>query len=186
MSDSPGPRATSSDAPLASRRLVVGLLVVIAVLGGLLAYLFTQASATDPEEVARYLRERSGTVADRATEVIGALMTYDADSVEGQRDVLDDLTTGEFAAQYEELLGGGLDEVLAQTGARSKGEIASGPDISFTSATKAIALARVVQEVSSDENPGGRTIFYVMRITFTTTNEQWLAERLEILSQQST
>ena len=186
MSDLHAHSAPSSDTPSSSRRLVIGLLVVIAVLGGLLAYVFTQASDTDPEEVARYLRERSGTVSDRATEVIDALMTYDAGSVEGQRDVLEELTTGEFAEQYEELLGGGLDEVLAETGASSEGEIASGPDISFTSPTKALALARVVQEVSSAENPGGRTIFYVMRITFTETNDEWLAERLEILSQQST
>ena len=186
MSDSPAPSASPPRTPRASQRLIIGLLVVIAVLGGLLAYLFTQASETDPGEVARYLRERSGTVADRATEVINALMTYNAGSVEGQRDVLEELTSGEFAEQYEELLGGGLDEVLAETGASSEGEIASGPDISFTSPTKALALARVVQEVSSDENPAGRTIFYVMRITFTDTNDEGLAERLVILSQQST
>ena len=154
-------------------------------MAGLLAYLYSESSKTDPEEVARYLRERSGTVSDAATEVIGALMTYDAGSVEDQRDTLDDLTTGEFATQYEELLGGGLDDVLADTGANSEGEIVSGPDISFTSATKAVSLARVVQEVSSNQNPTGRTIFYVMRITFTETNDTWLAERLEILSQQS-
>ena len=154
-------------------------------MAGLLAYLFSQSSQTDPEEVARYLRERSGTVSDAATEVIGALMTYDATTVEEQKDTLEDLTTGEFATQYEELLGGGLDEVLADTGASSEGEIVTGPDISFTSATKAVSLARVVQEVSSDQNPDGRTIFYVMRITFTETNNTWLAEELEILSQQS-
>lgn len=161
------------------------LLAMVAVMAGLLAYLFSQSSQTDPEEVARYLRERSGTVSDAATEVIGALMTYDATTVEEQKDTLEDLTTGEFATQYEELLGGGLDEVLADTGASSEGEIVTGPDISFTSATKAISLARVVQEVSSDQNPDGRTIFYVMRVTFTETNNTWLAEELEILSQQS-
>ena len=154
-------------------------------MAGLLVYLSGEASKTDPEEVARYLRERSGTVADSATEVIDALMNYDAESVDAQRGTLDELTTGEFATQYEELLGGGLDDVLAETGAKSEGEIASGPDISFTSATKAVALARVVQEVSSNQQPTGRTIFYVMRITFTETNDTWLAERLEILSQQS-
>jgi hypothetical protein len=176
----------SPEKPGAPGRAVIALLVVIAVMAGLLVFFVTRGSETDPDEVARYLRERSGTVSDVATEVIGALMTYDAESVDGQRDTLDDLTTGEFATQYEELLGGGLDEVLADTAAQSEGEIVSGPDISFTSATKAVSLARVVQEVSSNRDPTGRTIFYVMRITFTETNDTWLAERLEILSQQST
>jgi hypothetical protein len=151
-----------------------------------LGALWSRDKATDPDEVSSYLRNSSGAVADAATSVIEALMNYDSATVEDRKAELLPLATGDFKSQYEELLDGGLGEALAAKDAVSRGEITDTLSVAFTSAGKAYAVARVLQEVSSDAAPNGRTVFYVMRLTLLQEDNAWKVDRLEILSQHST
>jgi hypothetical protein len=156
----------------------------VAVAGAFVA-LWNSGRGTDPDEVAAYLRSESAGAASTATEVITTLMNYDSASVEDRQDDLLPLATGEFREQYETLLEQGLGDVLRRTSAASTGEIVAGPDIGFITATRATAIVRVLQEVTSDEVPEGRQIFYVMQLELVDDGDGWLADELTILSQQS-
>ena len=150
------------------------------------AVLWSSERDTSPEDVATYLRERSGDVQDTATEAIDALMNYDPATVDEREEQLLAISTGEFQDQVKELLDGGLGDIVEAADITSTGEIVDGPDPSFLTATRAIASARVIQDVTSEETPEGRTVFYVMQLSLIEIEGKWKADGLRILAQQST
>lgn len=165
-------------------KLLVGALVAALGLAAGFAFLWSAEQGADPEDVDVFLRSRSNAASEAASEVIATLLTYDSDSVGDRQDDLLPLATGGFREQYEELLDQGLGDVLRRTSATSTGEIVDEAEVGFLSATTASAVMRVVQEVTSDEVPEGRQIFYVMKLELVAEGDRWLADELEILSQQ--
>lgn len=167
-----------------ANKILVGLLVLALGAAGAFAALWMKTKGTDPAEVSRTLSAESPEVEEVSTEVIKALLDYNSASLEAQRERLLGLSTGTFREQYEELLAGELEAVLEQTAATSQGDIADGPNVAFETVDRATAIARVVQEVSA-RGSETRNVFYVMRLTLIQTNDEWKADRLQILSQQS-
>lgn len=166
-------------------RLLIALLVLALGAAGAFAALWLGTKDTSSEDVTSALSREMGAVEQTATEVIEALFDYDATSLDGQREKLLALSTGTFRAQYEELLADDLGSVLESTAASSQGDIADGPDVAFETSERASAIARVVQEVSARDS-ATRSVFYVMRLTLIHTGDEWKADALQVLSQQST
>lgn len=185
--ESPREESPNERAPLWRRYLVPGLgalLVVAIALAATFGALWFQARETSPEEVGDFLATQRPVVEDRATELVGLLMNYDSTNLDERSEAILPIATGSFRQQYEEILQG-LGAALEEAAASSRGEILDGPDVSFRSASEAIALTRVTQTTQSSENPGGETFIYEMEITLVdTTDGGWKADRVEILSEQ--
>lgn len=185
--ESPREESPNERAPLGRRYLVPGLgalLVVAIALAATFGALWFQARETSPEEVGDFLATQRPVVEDRATELVGLLMNYDSTNLDERSEAILPIATGSFRQQYEEILQG-LGAALEEAAASSRGEILDGPDVSFRSASEAIALTRVTQTTQSSENPGGETFIYEMEITLVdTTDGGWKADRVEILSEQ--
>lgn len=162
--------------------------VVASVIGialtAIFATLWLGALGTEPGEVNRFLGLESSPAEATAIDVITAITTYDSDTIEDVRERLLDLSTGDFRDDYEELLAGGLGDVVQEAAVSSEGNIVEGPLVGFTSATRALAVARVVQDVVSRDTPGGRTVFLVLRLGLTKEGDSWKADSLKVLSQQ--
>lgn len=162
--------------------------VLVAVIGVALAAVFFSmwlgARGVKAEEVSSYLDDEIEAATEVATEVVTAITTYDATTIEDRRAELLELSTGSFRQDYEALLEGGLGEALEDSAVESEGEIVDGPDVGFDSSDRALAVARVVQDVISRENPGGRTVFLVVRLGLVKEDDGWKADSLKILSQQ--
>ena len=78
------------------------------------------------------------------------------------------------------------DPALEKSTASSRGQILDGPDVFFESPSEATALLRVEQTTQSNDNPTGQTFTYVMQLSLVDTTDQgWKADRVEILSQQT-
>lgn len=166
--------------------LIAGLVVALA-LAGTFAFLWLQAVDTSAEEVAAYLSEQTPEVHEVATEVATLLINYDSTNLEERAEAIVPLSVGRFRQQYEDLISQGLGEALEDTAASSRGQILQGPDISFASPSEAIAILETTQTTQSNENPGGRTFNYVMRLTLIDTPEGgWKVNLFEVLSQQET
>ena len=165
------------------------LLAILSILslGSAVAFaaLWLGSKDAEPEEVTASLSAQSSAVEATATKVIDALLDYDSASLEEQREDLLALSTGTFRDQYEELIANDLKVILERTSASSEGDIADGPDVSFETASRAVAIARVVQEVTA-RGSGTKNVFYVMRLTLISDPSGWKADTLQILSQQST
>ncbi|MBA2724604.1 MAG: hypothetical protein H0U53_01325 [Actinobacteria bacterium] len=174
------------DDPQPRPRRLLAILLILS-LGSAVAFaaLWLGSKDTEPEEVTASLSAQSSTVEATATKVIDALLDYDSASLEEQREELLALSTGTFRDQYEELIANDLEVILERTSASSEGDIADGPDVSFESASRAVAIARVVQEVTA-RGSGTKNVFYVMRLTLISDPSGWKADTLQILSQQST
>jgi hypothetical protein len=182
------PAVAGADAP--KRKLLVPLLIaslVFAVaLATTFAVLWAQSRDTTADEVAAFLGAEKSVVADRATELIGLLMNYDSTNLEEVSDEVLELSTGDFAEDYEDILSGGLGSALEKSTASSRGQILDGPDVFFESPSEATALLRVEQTTQSNDNPAGQSFTYVMQLSLVdTTTEGWKADRVEILSQQT-
>ncbi len=173
-----------SDPGSTSTRLLAFLLVLSLGTTGAFAALWLRSKDTEPQEVTAALFAESSAAAETASLVIEALLDYDSASLGEQREKLLGLTTGTFREQYEELIAGELEVILERTSASSEGDIADGPDISFETADRAVAIARVTQEVTA-RGSGTRDVFYVMRLTLIRDPGGWKADTLQILSQQS-
>lgn len=164
--------------------LIAGLVVSLA-LAGTFGFLWLQAVDTSPEEVATYLTEETPKVHGVATEVATLLINYDSTNLDERAAEIVPLSVGRFRQQYEDLVSQGLGEALEDTAASSRGQILQGPDISFASPSEAVALLETTQTTQSNENPGGRTFNYVMRLTLIDTLEGgWKVNLFEVLSQQ--
>ena len=163
--------------------------VVASVIGialtAVFATLWLGARGTEPGEVNRFLGLESSSAEATATDVITAITTFDSDTIDTVRQQLLGLSTGDFRADYEELLAGGLGDFVEESAVSSEGNIVEGPLIGFTSATRAMAVARVVQDVVSRDTPGGRTVFLVLRLGLTKQGDAWKADSLKVLSQQT-
>jgi hypothetical protein len=175
----PTPQSSRSDDAKWIGLAVVGLGVAVVFLS-----LWLGARGTEPEDVGAFLEDDVDAATDAASDVITAITTYDPETIADVREQLLGLSTGEFRTDYEELLEGGLGDVLEEEAIRSSGEIVDGPSVGFTSATEGIAVARVVQEVTSRGSPGGRTVFLVVQLDLEKVDDSWKAASLRILSQQ--
>jgi hypothetical protein len=165
-----------------STALLTTALVVALGLAALFAFLWQNSKDIDPAELTTELNTEASAVENRAEEVIDVLLNYDSGNFEERADEMRALATGDFRDQYEELIEEGIRELLEESTASSSGEILDGPSVAFTSATESIVLARVQQTTQSNDDPGGRQFFYVFRIDFIKTGEQWKADQLEIIA----
>lgn len=164
--------------------LAAALIVAVA-LAATFGFLWLQAVDTSPEEVATFLSEATPEVHSVATEVATLLINYDSTNLDERADEIVPLSVGRFRQQYEDLVSQGLGQALEDTAASSRGQILQGPDVSFASPSEAIAILETTQTTQSNENPGGRTFNYVMRLTLIDTPEGgWKVNLFEVLSQQ--
>jgi hypothetical protein len=185
-----GAGLAAEDAPSPKRKLLVPLLVaglVLAVaLAATFAVLWSQGRNTTPDEVAAFLGAEKSVVADRSTKLVNLLMNYDSTNLDDVSAEVLTLSTGDFAEDYEDTLARGLGAALEKSTASSRGQILDGPDVFFESPSEATAILRVEQTTQSNDNPTGQTFTYVMQLSLVdTTSEGWKADRVEILSQQT-
>ena len=165
--------------PALAAALVVSL-AVAAVFGTL--YLTADVSA---DEVGTILSDESPQVEEIAGRVANLLMNYDSTNLEEVSDQMLSIATGNFREQYEEVLtsGTGLGSALQESSASSRGQITSGPDVYFQSGSEAVALLETTQFTQSNSDPGGSSHIYMLKITLIkTSNEEWKADRVEVLS----
>ena len=159
-------------------------MIALAVAGAMTA-LWIEARETEPSEVTSFLLDETPAAERTATTVLESIVNYDPESVDENKDELLELATGDFRDDYEDLLSGGLGEALEETETRSEGEIVNGPDVGFTSATRGMAVARIVQDITSVTASGDRRVLLVMRLGLVLDDDTWKADKLEILSQQT-
>ena len=168
--------------------VLIGALVValsIAAVFGIL-YITTDASSGDVGEL---LGAESPEVEERAVQITNLLLNYDSATLDRVAEDMLEISTGNFREQFEEILsqGGGLGTALEEASASSRGEILSGPDVYFRSASEAIALLQVTQIAQSNSNPGGQTFDYILKITLIDTSDGgWKGDRVEVLSTTQT
>jgi hypothetical protein len=144
--------------------------------------LLTRDEGSDPADVSSFLAGETADVEQRSWEVFDLLTNYDSTTFGDVSDRILALSTGNFREQYEEIVGTGLNEALAEAEASSEGEILHGPEITFRSANEAVALAGIEQTTRSETAAEGRTITYLMRLTLVRDGAEWKADRIEILS----
>lgn len=164
--------------------LAAGLVFSLA-LAGSFALLWNETRAIEAEDVGVYLSGQVGEVEGRARELVDLLMNYDATNLDERAEQIRGMSTGTFREDYDELIQQGLGAALEEAAASSRGQIVTGPDVSFRTPSEAIALARVSQTTQSSDNPQGQTFLYVLKVTMVRTNEGWLAGDVEILSEES-
>ena len=165
--------------------LVAGLVVSLAV-AAVFGTLYLTSDVTGAE-VGGLLAEQTPAVEDQAARVANLLMNYDSTNLDEVSDQMLSIATGNFREQYEEILtsGEGLGPALEESSASSRGQITSGPDVYFKSGTEAVAFLETTQFAQSNSNPGGSTYIYVLKITLIeTSDEEWKADGVEVLSTQ--
>ena len=166
--------------------LIAGLVVAVA-LAGTFAFLWVRSAETKPDEVAAFLVEETAEVERTSTQVVTLLSNYDATNIDQVVAEMLEITTGSFRKDYQETFDAGFGEAIKNASTSARGEIISGPDVSFRSADEAVAVVRVSQTIQNDQNPGGRTYVDVMQITLINTSDGgWKADRVEILGGQET
>ena len=165
--------------------LIAGLVFAVA-LAATFAVMWVRSSETTPSDVAKFLGDERTGVQDRSTKLVNLLMNYDSTTLDDVSAEVLELSTGDFASDYEDTLARGLGAALEKSTASSRGQILDGPDVFFESPSEATAILRVEQTTQSNDNPTGQTFTYVMQLSFVdTTSEGWKADRVEILSQES-
>lgn len=163
--------------------LWLGVAIVAALAAVFFAYLWMGERGITPDEVDEALATETPAALETATTVLEAITNYNPATIDERREELTALATGTFKEDFEALLEGGLGQAVEQSALESEGEIVDGPDVGLTSSTRAVAVARIVQDVTSRQTPGGRTIFIVLRLGLVKEAEQWKAGSLKILSQ---
>ena len=158
-----------------------GALIAAAVLIPSMLYLNREEGPT-PTEISAYLSEETPAVESRSEEILGLLVNYDSETIEGVVDGMLAISTGNFREQYEEIVSRGLGDALSEASASSQGSILEGPQVTFTTSSRAVALASVEQTTTSSRNPEGRTFTYLMRLTLLRDDGEWKADRIEILT----
>jgi len=167
--------------------LLIGGLVLSVAAAGTFVALWLQAQETSPQEVASFLGSEEPEVQTVAAEVINLLSNYDASNIDQVAERMLEISTGNFRTDYEETFAAGLGGALEEVEASTRGQIISGPDVSFRTASEAVAIARVTETVQNKEIPTGRTFEYLMEITLIdTVDGGWKADRVEILSGKET
>ena len=181
----PGAAAPPRKLPLVPL-LIAGLVIALAT-AVTFAALWVQSSETSAEEVGTFLTTERDEVERVSAEVINLLSNYDATNIDQVAARMLEISTGNFRLDYEETFEAGLGGALEEVEASTRGQILSGPDISFRSPSEAVAIARVTQTTQNREIPEGRTFEYLIEITLIdTVDGGWKADRVEILSGQET
>ena len=167
--------------------VLAGALVVSLSLAGVFAVLWAQSLDTSPEEVGEFMADSRPAVDRSATEVINLLSNYDATNIDQVAERMLEISTGNFRKDYQATFAAGLLGALQKVAASTRGQILSGPDIAFRSASEAVAVARVSETVQNKQIPEGRTFEYLIEITLIDTTEGgWKADRVEILDGRET
>lgn len=166
---------------------LTGGLVFALALAASFATLWLKTRDTEPDEVAAFLEQERAEVERTATQVATLLSNYDATNIDEVVEEMLGITTGSFRKDYQETFEAGFGEAIKNASTSARGEILSGPDVSFRSADEAVTVVRVSQTIQNDQNPGGRTYVDVMQITLINTSDGgWKADRVEILGGQET
>jgi hypothetical protein len=179
---------TRDEAPSTRNRWLVPALiagVVVALIAASTFFvLFLQQSDTD---IGTFVSREEPVVQKRSTEIIDLFLNYDATNIDQTSKRLLGLATGSFKKDYQDAISQGLGGALQKAAASSRGQILSGPDVSFKSASEAVAIARVSQTTQNNANPTGASYLMVLQLTLIdTVDAGWKADRVEILSQRST
>jgi hypothetical protein len=169
------------------RSILIALAVLATALAATFFVLWLQAAETSPDEVAEFLSGEEPEVQRVSAELISLLSNYDATNIDQVAKRMLEISTGNFRADFEEVFASGLGGALEEVSASTRGEVLSGPDISFRSPSEAVAIARVSQTVQNRDLPEGRTFEYLIEITLIdTVGGGWKADRVEILSGRET
>lgn len=140
---------------------------------------------TKPEEVASFLADQKPAVEKSVTEVVTLLTNYDATNIDDVVKRMLEITTGSFRKDYQDTFERGLGNAIKKASTSARGQILTGPDVSFRSADEAVAVVRVQQTIQNDQNPEGKSYVDVMQITMINTSDGgWKADRVEILGGQ--
>jgi len=189
--------ATATSAPTDTPRrrdfrrfLVPGLiaaLVLAVATAASLGLLLARESEVEPEEVGSFIAEAKPQVEERVTEVVNLLTNYDATNIDQVVERMLEITTGSFRKDYGDTFEQGFAEAIKKASTSARGQIITGPDVSFRSPDEAVAVLRVEQTVQNNRIPEGRSYVDVMQITLiNTVDGGWKADRVEILGGQET
>lgn len=166
---------------------LIGALVLALALAGTFGFLWARDTQTDPSDVGAYLTESAPEVEERVTEVVNLLTNYDATNIDEVVDQMLAITTGSFRKDYGDTFEQGFGDAIKKASTSARGQILTGPDVSFRSATEAVAVMRVQQTIQNNRIPEGRSYVDVMQITLIKTADGvWKADRVEILGGQET
>ena len=185
--------STEADAPRKRdlrRFLVPGLiaaLVLSIATAATFGFLLVRESEVEPEEVGSFMAESKPQVESRVTEVVNLLTNYDATNIDQVVSRMLEITTGSFRKDYGDTFEQGFAEAIKQASTSARGQILTGPDVSFRSPDEAVAVLRVQQTIQNNRIPEGRSYVDVMQITLINTADGgWKADRVEILGGQET
>lgn len=177
-----------SDEPTEHRRsrtpvamALVGAVAATAIVVPSMLFL-SRDEGSSAADVSGYLNDQTPIVQERSEEVLNLLVNYDARTLEGVVDDMLAISTGNFREDYEEIVGGELNDALSESSVSSEGEILHGPEVTFASASRAVSLSSVEQTTRSGENAEGQTITHLIRLTLIRAGAEWKADRIEILS----
>jgi hypothetical protein len=162
--------------------LIAGLVLALC-LAVTFFVLWLQTADPQSDDVRDLLAAEKPDVEQRAIEVTNLLLTYDSTNLDEVTEKMLAISTGNFKQQYEELIQvQGLGAALDQAKASSRGQILTGPDVSFTGPAEATAILNVTQTTQNKENPTGQTVKYVIRITLVETSDGgWKADSVDLL-----
>jgi len=169
----------SEEAGQGNRPLMLALIGAV-VATGLFCGLWLTSRSTEPEDIDRALDQEAPDARATADEVIELLINLDAGNVDEAGERVLALSTGNFREDYEELLPG-LGPAFEESGASASGEILDGPDIAFTAAGKAVAIARVAQTTTVEGTE--RSVGFTLRLTLVKDDESWKADTFELLGE---
>ncbi len=186
LEQQPQPDAPATGRPVAFP-VLVALLVFSLAVAAAFAYLWaTKDDAVTAGDVETYLDARRDAVTERATEVMGLMLTYDSTNIDEVSEQVLDLATGDFRDDYAALVGSGnLKRALRRSASSSRGQIVGDPDVAFRAPNEAVVILTVTQTAQSRENPAGTTTDYVMRVVLLLTGGEWKADGVDVLSEQS-
>ena len=164
--------------------LIAGLVLALA-FATALGLLLSRESETEPAEVGAFLAEAKPDVETRVVEVVNLLTNYDATNIDQTVERMLEITTGSFRKDYEDTFEQGFGDAIKKASTSARGQILTGPDISFRAPDEAVAVLRVEQTIQNNRIPEGRTYIDVMQITLINTADGgWKADRVEILGGQ--
>ena len=169
----------SEEAGQGNRPLMLALIGAV-VATGLFCGLWLTSRSTEPEDIDRALDQEAPDARATADEVIELLINLDADNVDEAGERVLELSTGNFREDYEELLPG-LGPAFEESGASASGEILDGPDVAFTAAGEAVAIARVAQTTTVEGTE--RSVGFTLRLTLVKDAESWKADTFELLGE---
>lgn len=166
--------------------LIVALVLALATAVSL-GILLSRESEVEPEEVGSFMAEAKPEVEERVTEVVNLLTNYDATNIDQVVARMLEITTGSFRKDYGDTFEQGFAEAIKKASSSARGQIVTGPDVSFRSPDEAVAVLRVQQTIQNNRIPEGRSYVDVMQITLiNTVDGGWKADRVEILGGQET